>query len=151
MGMTIYSLFFFNTFMDVNSVCSWNSNVKLLQTVCISLIKSHAGKLMAWYRWFIIGSWMGHRWPTIMFSQILLVLCWQKSLGQRRPNLLGQPRADGQNCIGSTSFANVGPTMLLTESQRWPNTWMLSGLNYIFSSSDVSLSPFMFERHYRAP
>ena len=54
--------------------------------------------------------------------------CWQKSLGQRRPNLLGQPRADGQNFIGPTSFANVGPTMLLTESQRWPNTWMLSGV-----------------------
>ena len=26
-----------------------------------------------------------------------------------------------------------------------------SHLNYIFSSSDVSLSPFMFERHYIAP
>ena len=32
-----------------------------------------------------------------------------------------------------------------------PMSKKCSHLNYIFSSSDVSLSPYMFERHYIAP
>jgi hypothetical protein len=50
----------------------------------------------------------------------------------------------GRGGQGNEKLSNEDCLFIILRSQK------CSHLNYIFSSSDVSLSPFMFERHYIA-
>ena len=83
-------------------------------------------KLVAWYH---VGPKLAKRdtWTKtigITLAYAGIVGLW--ALGQLRINRWRLSRPDVQNNIGPRSFVNIGPTILPTKYQRWPNEWLLS-------------------------